>query len=309
MKQPIIAAVDPRREDVAPAALGTLFARLLRAPLVLAAAYPVDVPIGSLYPEYARSIEHETGWALERVAERVRDPSVALRTTTLPAGDSPARALHDLAGREGAQLLVIGSSVRGTVGRAAPSAVTDRLLHAAPCPVAVAPAGYSGTDAGRPRVIGVAFTETPDARAALEYAGAMALAADARVRVLSVVEPPEPVIAGALDAVALEYVQRAREESARAAVEHALDELSADLGDAGESLYGRAPEALAAASRDLDLLVCGSRGYGPLRTVLLGGTSHELVRKAACPVVVVPRRAGDAGDPRAATDEILEVRR
>ena len=35
------------------------------------------------------------------------------------------------------------------------------------------------------------------------------------------------------------------------------------------------------------MLVCGSRGYGPVRTLLLGGTSHGLVRKAACPVLVV----------------------
>ena len=33
----------------------------------------------------------------------------------------------------------------------------------------------------------------------------------------------------------------------------------------------------------------GSRGYGPLRAVLLGSVSGRLVREAACPVIVVPR--------------------
>jgi nucleotide-binding universal stress UspA family protein len=37
--------------------------------------------------------------------------------------------------------------------------------------------------------------------------------------------------------------------------------------------------------------VCGSRGHGPLHTLLLGGTSHALVRRAACPVLVVPEGA------------------
>jgi hypothetical protein len=37
------------------------------------------------------------------------------------------------------------------------------------------------------------------------------------------------------------------------------------------------------------LLVLGSRGYGPVRRVLLGSVSGELVRGAACPVLVVPR--------------------
>jgi nucleotide-binding universal stress UspA family protein len=54
-------------------------------------------------------------------------------------------------------------------------------------------------------------------------------------------------------------------------------------------LDGNAPAALAAAASNHDLLVCGSRGFGPVRTAILGGTSHALVRQAACPVLVVPR--------------------
>jgi nucleotide-binding universal stress UspA family protein len=46
---------------------------------------------------------------------------------------------------------------------------------------------------------------------------------------------------------------------------------------------------LSARSRDVDLLVCGSRGYGLLRHVLLGGVSGELLRHAECPLLVVPR--------------------
>ena len=44
-------------------------------------------------------------------------------------------------------------------------------------------------------------------------------------------------------------------------------------------------------SHDLDLLVIGSRGYGPLHSVLLGGVSGRVIRDAACPVIVVPRGA------------------
>ena len=42
-------------------------------------------------------------------------------------------------------------------------------------------------------------------------------------------------------------------------------------------------------SENLDLLVCGSRGYGPVRAVLLGGVSRRLTAEAQCPVIVVPR--------------------
>jgi nucleotide-binding universal stress UspA family protein len=35
----------------------------------------------------------------------------------------------------------------------------------------------------------------------------------------------------------------------------------------------------------------GSRGYGPLRAVLVGGVSGKVIRSAHCPVVVIPRGA------------------
>ena len=54
-------------------------------------------------------------------------------------------------------------------------------------------------------------------------------------------------------------------------------------------MEGDAAELLAAASSGVDLLVCGSRGYGPLRTVLLGGVSGRLAHTAACPLLVLPR--------------------
>ena len=48
-------------------------------------------------------------------------------------------------------------------------------------------------------------------------------------------------------------------------------------------------EALAEATRELDLLVAGSRSYGPLRAVLLGRTTRRLLPIAHCPVMIVPR--------------------
>jgi hypothetical protein len=48
---------------------------------------------------------------------------------------------------------------------------------------------------------------------------------------------------------------------------------------------------LAGSAERLGLLVCGSRARGPLRRVMLGSVSTAVIRSAACPVVVVPRRA------------------
>ena len=60
---------------------------------------------------------------------------------------------------------------------------------------------------------------------------------------------------------------------------------------------------------ELDLLVLGSRGYGPVRATLLGAVSAEVMRTAPCPVVVTPREAGPAKDDevtmRAGIDTVL----
>lgn len=41
-------------------------------------------------------------------------------------------------------------------------------------------------------------------------------------------------------------------------------------------------------SHQLDLLVTGSRGHGPLRAGLAGNVSGRVLRSAHCPVIVVP---------------------
>jgi nucleotide-binding universal stress UspA family protein len=56
-----------------------------------------------------------------------------------------------------------------------------------------------------------------------------------------------------------------------------------------EVVVGDPADALIALSHEVDLLVCGSRGYGPLRAVLLGGVTHRLMRAAHCPVMILPR--------------------
>ena len=57
-------------------------------------------------------------------------------------------------------------------------------------------------------------------------------------------------------------------------------------------LHGEPADALAEAASDLDLLVLGSRGYGPVKGTVLGSVSARVMAAAACPVMVVPRGAG-----------------
>ena len=114
---------------------------------------------------------------------------------------------------------------------------------------------------------------------------------------LSVYEPTLPTslaVGGGLATASINDVLRRERQEELAQAVAALDP---DIDASEKLLEGDARELLARESGELDLLVVGSRGYGPLRAVLLGSVSSALVRSAQSPLVVVPRAAtGDARD-------------
>ncbi len=97
----------------------------------------------------------------------------------------------------------------------------------------------------------------------------------------------------------------------RGEIEQRLDatlaEVGVDLETHAEVADGDAATVLAERGGSLDLLVVGSRRYGPFRTALLGSVSAQLAATPPCPVVVVPRGAervlGDERQPLATSAE------
>jgi nucleotide-binding universal stress UspA family protein len=81
----------------------------------------------------------------------------------------------------------------------------------------------------------------------------------------------------------------------RAAIETvggaARDEIAGLGGVEPHAAYGNPAEELAVYSASLDLLIVGSRGYGPIGRLIHGSTSRELARTARCPLLVLPRSA------------------
>lgn len=79
---------------------------------------------------------------------------------------------------------------------------------------------------------------------------------------------------------------------ARAVLDGEIQALAARRGSlppvAAEVAEGRAADVLTHAARGADLLVLGSHGHSRLRHTVLGSVSEECVRKASCPVVVIP---------------------
>jgi nucleotide-binding universal stress UspA family protein len=72
---------------------------------------------------------------------------------------------------------------------------------------------------------------------------------------------------------------------------------------AAEVIEGPADDVLTRAARTADLLVLGSHGHSGLRHRVLGSVSEACIRKATCPVVVIPSGAA-APEP----DREAEVR-
>jgi len=204
---------------------------------------------------------------------------------------SGARALHDLAVERGASLVVVGSSHSGRLGRVLPGATAERLLHDSACPVAVAPHGYAERPPRTLGEVGVAWDGGPEADAALALAPTLAVAFGSGLRVVRAFEPPahtEPEQVAGTPYVTLADDLRA---AARAGLDDALAQLSDATQSGGRLVEEEPARALIAQSESLDLLVCGSSGYGPLRAELLGGVTGRVIREAACPIVVVPRGA------------------
>jgi nucleotide-binding universal stress UspA family protein len=191
------------------------------------------------------------------------------------AGTSPARLLHEVADQRRPVVVVVGSSRGGANGVVSLGSASEALLQGCPVPVAVAPNAFTTRSAETPD-IGVAYGTTPESDDAVRVAAALAGQAGASLRVLRVDEPASH--------------NDLAEHNPGEWLERALAGRPAQYAE----LSGDPAAALAAASDDLDLLVAGSRSYGPLGAVLLGAVTRRLVRAARCPVLLVPRTRDSA---------------
>jgi nucleotide-binding universal stress UspA family protein len=286
MTAPIVVGVDGTGSGVDAVALAVRLARATGDPLVVACVYPRDARPGS-GGDAARG---PAAKALESARELVGDLAAQYRAT---ASSSPARGLAELSEHEGAATVVVGSHRRGVFGRVTSGNTAERLLHGSGCPVAVAPRGYRRRDAGGLRRVGVAFVDTPDGHEAVRHAAALAARAGLPVTLYSVVSVhanwfvPE-VVRPEEETVPIEVRKEYQE-----ALDRAVAGLPAGVPATGELLYGEVVDELSVVGeRGVDLLVCGSRGYGPVRRVLLGTVSSVLLRQASVPVLVVPRGGG-----------------
>jgi nucleotide-binding universal stress UspA family protein len=203
---------------------------------------------------------------------------------------SPAHALRHVARYEGADLLVIGSRHRRRLQHIVDSDHAMQVLHGARCAVAVAPDPL----APRPELhrIGVGIDATAESAIALDTACELARLTGARLHLIAVADDRSPAWTGDVLAAAYgESVQAIAENRIATARELLAERLAQcdGIAVAGDAVLGNPAGELILASEDLDLLVLGSRRWGPVKRLALGSTSERVIRHTACPVLVPPR--------------------
>ncbi len=160
----------------------------------------------------------------------------------------------------------------------------------------------------------IAFDGSTWATEAVALAAAAAWPAGSQVRIVSVVDqsmsapslPRSPMISTPV--LELELADYLESEHAK------IVEQFAHLGAESEILYGRPGTMIIDDARAFgaDLVMIGSRGHGPIASLVLGSVSAEVVDHAPCPVLVarhgsVKRAvfATDGSPPARAAEELI----
>jgi nucleotide-binding universal stress UspA family protein len=286
----IAVGVDGFSEGEDAVALGMAMAHPTAAELMLVAVHSDPVVLPPLGVNWS-SLRREAHAALHK-ARTAHAPDAR---TLVETDFSVPRALQRVVRRERCDVLVLGSSRHAPKGRVRIGKRTRQLLCRFECPLAVAPRGLHKHPQLRLRRIGVGYDGGEESRAALDLAASIAIAARAKLTVQTVVDDRMPPIwwSGLAKAgVRIEQWQEAisaeadsRHDEARAAIEATGARARTDV------TRGRPADALLALSQQVDLLVIGSRRWGPVARVLLGSTGEALLHDANSSVLLVPRPA------------------
>jgi nucleotide-binding universal stress UspA family protein len=266
-------------------ALASLLASAMSGELMLIAVYEEPLLEGV--------IPAEVGW--RSVKQQARAMLAQTRDSIAPSAGIVVepdvfawRALRRVVRRERRELLVVGSGRDAADGCVSLGRSAQELVGRLECPLAIAPEGMADRDLRRLERIGVGYDDQPEAQAALDLAGTIALAATAELDVCAVADDRVPggltteqVVLGG-DAIMTEETGALLDRT-----------LAATRGFGAPARVavsaGSPPDALSALGAGVDLLVIGSSGSGRAGRVSVGRTGKALAGGAPCPVLIVPR--------------------
>jgi nucleotide-binding universal stress UspA family protein len=254
---------------------------------------PLPYAVGDMVIPPIDERAHDAGLA---IAEEARD-IVAARFPNAEArvvdGD-PRERIVRAADEWAADLVVVGA--RGLTGlkEFVLGGVSSAVTRWALCPVLV----VKGRREPLERVV-VAVDGSADSLTAARFFASFPLDRRLTVRLLSVVDPPAvPLAAMTMRAQEVQALLSDLERERRTVLAGTLARLEAEFRARVHTLessvaLGRPADVIVSecAHPDVGLVVVGARGLGPLKRLLLGSVSEQVLHRTDCPVLVVKRRA------------------
>jgi nucleotide-binding universal stress UspA family protein len=271
-------------------ALGATIALATDAGPSLVCAYPT-----SIFPVPGSSDRATFLAQAEATLRRERDSQGPQALIDAVPDPFVARALRHYAARWHAGLVVVGSDASAPAGQAAIGRRSRQLLYDAPFTpqklpfsLALARRGFHEQSVELRR-IGVGYDCGPEAQAALAFAAELGRATGSTLAIHSVIEDRVPVFTAEkwIGSKDLGEMWEGRRQSAQTEAEEAaslLDiptEVTGAVGDPGLQMRDL--------SERVDLLVVGSRRWGPVARLVSGSVGETLVSEAHCSIMIVPR--------------------
>jgi len=291
----ILVGFSASRQSDAPINLATRIARNTGEAILAAAV--VDRPWppkgDPVEDEYLRYVTAQAQLSLDRVVEHARG-DLEVRTTVHQSNSVPT-GLIELTGENDASLVVLGSSSSGILGRVALGSVTDRLVHTAEVPVAIAPRGYPMTPEPLSRIT-AAYGGEADVHGLLAATAELAKAWSIPMRIVSFTVRPAGSFGATIESSAEKLViaqwARQRHDEIVGQLEEVrshIDVPSVDIVVGSGREWSEAVESVP--WEPGDILTLGSGAAGEISRVFLGSVAARIVRHSPVPVMIVPRHA------------------
>ena len=290
----IIAGFSSSRQGSAPLNLAAQLAHTTGEKIIAAVVVERALPAGvdPIEDEYRGFLASRAGAALEQVVEQVRgDLDIS---TTVHHSSSISQGLMELAGQHGADVVVVGSSSSGLLGRIALGSVTARLVHTSHVPVALAPRGYPASPVPLQRLT-IAYGGAADAVGLIATSAELAKQWKVRLRIASFTVPPLTLFGGSTarspeDLVVKQWTSKTTDAAVKqlnaAREEVPIPDVDVVIGTGTD--WRQAVENIAWETGDVLLL--GSGAAGPMAQVFLGSAASKILRHAPVPVMIVPKR-------------------
>jgi len=265
------------------------------ARLVLANVYPASEGDGTAPGDEAAAAQ-----SLELLGRIRSEHGLEAEVRSIGAPRMGA-GLHRLAELTGADLVVLGSSRKGRPGRVYLRDESCQALNGLSCALAVAPLDYAASRASIQEV-GVAYSGSQESAGAIAIARALAALTGASISAFEALSLPIH-----------DHVPNGWATFTSAVTEleaQAVARIADRFGLPGFAACGEAIDELAVFSGSVDLLIAGSRNYGPPGRLVQGSTTQRLLHFARSPLLILTRPApagSEAGSSDAVSDRPVNV--